>query len=113
MKVRNPESELIENVTFFKEGEHINARIGDMEVCAHMFILMNYEIVDMAREDFKVYHEFLDDARFFISETAEYFEGKVDAWNEIHDSHEKEEKEDVDKDKNKKKKKDRDDNPKA
>lgn len=104
MKVKDEDSGKIENVTFIKDGEIINVMVGDKEMCSHHFLLMNYEIVDLAREEYKDFHTFLDDARFILYNTIDYFEGKVDGWREKED--EQKEKEKEDKKKNKKKKED-------
>lgn len=86
MKVKNPETDAIENVKFLRDSDdYVEVEIAGETYCGHIFLLFGFEIVDIDRSDLKDFHDFLMDARFVLSETNDFFNGKMEAWNEQHE----------------------------
>lgn len=87
MKIRDVENNKVEYVKIEKEKDcdHHYVMIGKEKLTASVLLIAGYEFVEIEREEMKAFNEFMDEARFVISESWEFFMGKMEAFSEMNE----------------------------
>lgn len=98
MKLKDPLTNEINYVKIHKTVRDSDMYVVDLEIdgekseyTASEVLMMGFEFVEVSREEMQDFNIWMDDTRFILGETSDYFQGKVDVWTQEYEDEEDQE----------------------